>query len=199
MLVVVVSRIVAISDNYISIFFRFIVGNNEFKFKEINADSKLCRKTTLAPAFGNPPISVSSIPIGETINHYFYSTAERIIGVGCLPLTGNPTEVMGLVAHPGRISSTCISFDGKYAFSAGGKDLTTAMWAIDTLALQKPEKSEEDITPFLELLQGGVNGDLHNDIIDYFYMCQLRTQGENSMDVRAVTGEMPNLVYHVTP
>ena len=32
---------------------RFIIANDEYKFKEFNADSKQCRKTTLAPVFSN--------------------------------------------------------------------------------------------------------------------------------------------------
>ena len=32
---------------------RFILANDEYKFKEFNADSKQCRKTTLAPVFSN--------------------------------------------------------------------------------------------------------------------------------------------------
>jgi hypothetical protein len=99
---------------------------------------------------------------------------------------------MGLVAHPGRISSAAVSYDGKYAFTAGGKDLTTGMWAIDTSILGSQAESKS-MDPFLELLEGGKGGDLHNDIIDYFYLCQLRTQGENSMDVRAVTGILSSL------
>ena len=30
--------------------------------------------------------------------------------------------------------------------------------------------------PFLSLLEGGEGGDLHNEVIDYFYYAQLRTQ-----------------------
>ena len=32
---------------------------------------------------------------------------------------------------------------------------------------------------------------MHNDIVDYFYYCQLRTQGEDSMEDRAITGRIP--------
>ena len=107
---------------------KFIVANTEYKFKELNVQSKQCRKTTLAPMFSNyfdsnyqnnfdsnpsPPSSSSSsssgivssppsklLPIrmnGKT-THYAYSCPERVVGVGCLPLRGDPTEVSYLIA-----------------------------------------------------------------------------------------------------
>lgn len=72
---------------------RFVIANDEFKIKEFNADSKQCRKTTLAPTFGGPPNKLLTLKFNGAINHYAYSTAERIVGLGCLPLTGDPTQV----------------------------------------------------------------------------------------------------------
>lgn len=167
------------------------MANDEFKFKEFNADSKQCRRTTLAPTFGSPPNKIISLHATDTCsNRYVYSTAERIVGIGCLPLTGNPTEVMGIVAHPGRISSICVSHDGNFMFTGGGSDLTCGMFVIDGSSLT-PGGEANDLTSFLELLDGGNGGELHNDIIDYFYLCQLRSQGENAMEDREVSGMIP--------
>lgn len=164
---------------------RFIVANDEYKMKQFNVDSKQCRKTTLAPTFGGPPNKIM-VRKGEDDKHYFvYCTPERIVGIGSLPLTGCPTQVMGLVAHPGRITASCVSSDGKYLFTAGGSDLTIGMWAINFAALPPPSNG---IDSFLGLLDGGRDGELHNDIIDYFYLCQLRTQGEDAMEERAIKG-----------
>ena len=41
------------------------------------------------------------------------------------------TQVMGIVAHPGAISSLAISSDGKFLFSAGGPDLSVNMWKVE--------------------------------------------------------------------
>ena len=38
---------------------------------------------------------------------------------------------MGIVAHPGVISSLAISADGKFLFSAGGPDLSVNMWKVE--------------------------------------------------------------------
>jgi WD40 repeat protein len=184
---------------------KFIISNDEFKFKEFNADSKQCRRTTLAPTFGGPPNMLLPVRSADgSVGHYAYSTYSKVIGVGCFPLTGDPAKVMGLVAHPLDISSIAISFDGKFVFSAGGADLAVNMWAVDTSALDDrnvyPEydgseemKNNPDFTiaTFLPLLEGGAGGELHQDIIDYFYYCQLRAQGEDAMESRAIVGKIP--------
>jgi len=183
---------------------RFVIANDEFKFKEFNADSKQCRRTTLAPTFGGPPNRLLVLPEQHDIDqeeavtkgHYVYATADRVVGLGRLPLTGNPKTVMGLVAHPSRVSGLSISFDGRYLFTSGGSDLTTIMWSVDTSLLYPDEQKDSEDTseplhPFLELLDGGVNGELHRDIVDYFYYSQLRTQGEDSMETRKVEGKVP--------
>jgi hypothetical protein len=41
---------------------RFVVANDAFKLKEFNLDSKQCRRTSLAPRFGNPPIALVPVP-----------------------------------------------------------------------------------------------------------------------------------------
>lgn len=75
---------------------RFVYATDDYKFKNINADSKLCRKTTLAPTFGGPVAFVLPVPSPDAsrIGRYFaYRTHERIVGLSCLPLTGDPNEV----------------------------------------------------------------------------------------------------------
>lgn len=44
--------------------------------------------------------------------------------------------MMGLIAHPGEISSLSVSGDGNYLITAGGKDLTVNVWKINTQAVQ---------------------------------------------------------------
>ena len=179
---------------------RFVYSTDDFKFKNINADSKLCRKTTIAPTYGGPINKLLSIPAetdAEAGYHYAFSTPERIVGVGSLPLTGDPTESMGLVAHPKKVSCICVSSDGKYLFTGGGSDLTVNMWEIDVSVLpsrSRPENAER-IESFLELLEGGRGGELHSDLVEYFYYCQLKTQPEDSMEERQITGNVHTSFY----
>jgi WD40 repeat protein len=172
---------------------RFTIANDEFKFKELNADSKQCRKTTLTPTFGGPINCLIPIKCDDSVQLYAYSTASKVIGIGCLPLTGNPLEVMGLVAHPSTITSIAVSYDGKFLFSTGGSDLSANMWRInyEFWKEQKSEPSKSSMEPFINLLEGGEQGIMYNDIIDYFYYCQLRTQGEDTMENRSLTGTIP--------
>jgi len=173
---------------------KFVVATDEFKLKEFNVESKQCRKTVIAPTYGGPANKMLPIPTNGTVTHFAYSTASKVIGVGCLPATGNPSEVMGLVAHPGAITCIAASFDGQFLFSAGGADLSVNMWQVDTAELTPfadTKTEEEEMDAFLSLLEGGRGGQLHNDIIDYFYYCQLRAQGEDAMETRAISGKIP--------
>ena len=126
---------------------------------------------------------------------------------------------MGIVAHPGEVTSLDVSFDGKYVFSAGGFDLSVNMWKINVEEHRKFRKGKAASThdyndeqsslvgqsektaihskvtteiaalkPYFGLLEGGENGELHRDIVDYFYYCQLRHHGEDSMEPRNLTG-----------
>lgn len=184
---------------------RFVYATDDFKFKNINSDSKLCRKTTLAPSFGGVINGLHPIPLGSpelSGRYYAFSTSERIVGLGCLPLTGDPNESMGMVAHPRRISCMAVSKDGKYLFTGGGSDLSVNMWDIDVSVLPSPVQDGEPVEPFLELLEGGKGGEAHNDIVEYFYYCQLKMQPEESMEPHKLTGsivleELPNLLRAV--
>ena len=169
---------------------KFVVSNDEFKFKEFNADSKQCRKTTMYPSFGG--IIERMICIGDQESGHFlvFSTVDKIVGLVALPLTGNPYKMMGLVAHPGSISSLVASSDSQFVFTAGGSDLSVNMWQVDLTPFQNNPTHEEEMAAFNSMLEGGADGDLKNDIVDYFYYCQLRTQGEAAMDVRDTSGKI---------
>ena len=174
---------------------KFMVCNDEFKIKEYNLESKQCRKTCISPTYGGPVNKMIPLPVNGKVRHYAYSTGSKVIGLGTLPITGDPTEVTGLVAHPDIVSSIAVSNDGKYVFSCGGNDLSVNMWEVDTSELIPVDERDEDaglsIKNFYELLEGGEGGPIHSDIKDYFYYCQLRTQGEDAMEKREITGKIP--------
>ena len=44
------------------------------------------------------------------------------------------------------------------------------------------------IEPFIALLQGGAGGGFYQDMLDYFYYAQLRSQGLNTTGPRKITG-----------
>ncbi|RHY53309.1 hypothetical protein DYB26_001921 [Aphanomyces astaci] len=151
-----------------------VIANDEYKFKQWNANNKTCRKTTLHPTYGGP--------------------LNRVVGVLKLPLDGNPHKSMGLIAHAGRISNVAVSFDGKYFITAGGKDMIVNLWDVNPRALDALEaQGGAGMEPFASLLEGGVQGAFYSEIVDYFYFAQLRTQGENATAARDIAHHIPLL------
>jgi len=170
---------------------KFIITNDEYKIKEFNSETKQCRKTTMYPSFGG--VIDKLLCVGDnSLGHFVaFSTAEKIVGLAALPLTGNPYKMMGLVAHPGSISCMTSSFDSDFIFTSGGNDLSINMWSTDFACFDdKNTSAEEEMTAFYSMLEGGEQGELKNDILDYFYYCQLRSQGEDTMDVRDTRGRI---------
>lgn len=189
-----------------------LVANDEYKLKQWNASNKTCRKTTLGPSYGGPVNRLVPIPpkkqqqpsqsqgSGNTAERYCaYSTHEKVVGLLKLPLDGNPHKTMGLIAHPGEISNMAVAFDGACLLTAGGRDMVVNMWEIDTNQLDLAEASATssdagdngDIEPYIALLEGGRDGEFYHEIVDYFYLAQLRVQGENATASREITSQIP--------
>ncbi|CAM9344740.1 unnamed protein product, partial [Sphacelaria rigidula] len=208
---------------------RLVTANDEYKLKQWNADNKSFRKTTLGPTFGGPINRLEQISYiygdeeSRPSEFVAYGTAEKVVGLLQMPFDGNPHKVMGLIAHPGEVSCLTVSGDGNYLITSGGKDLTVNVWKINTQALQARRAHEQveggasgvtaresgadaderaaaqDMTPFLEQLQGGEGGELHEELVDYFFYALLRTQGEDTTDARSTAevvpvAEVPNIM-----
>ncbi|RLN27044.1 hypothetical protein BBJ28_00008214 [Nothophytophthora sp. Chile5] len=150
-----------------------------------------------------------------------YSTHEKVVGLLKLPLDGNPHKAMGLIAHPGEISNVDVTFDGSFLLTAGGDDLVVNMWEIHTHQLDlleargtpreevgseianeedsdalTPVRDQQDeegaaLAPYLALLEGGREGEFYHEIVDYFYLAQLRVQGEDATTCREITAQIP--------
>ncbi|CEG43686.1 flagellar associated protein [Plasmopara halstedii] len=194
-----------------------IVADDEYKLKQWNMGNQTCRKTTLGPSYSGPIHKLVPVPLrdeeeiavkaaGDIAQRYcVYSTCEMVVGLLELPLDGNPRKAMGLIAHPGKISNVDVTFDGKYLLTAGGNDLAVIMWEIHPHELDLMEAActlqndgckdsndnEAALAPYLTLLEGGRDGSLYNEIVDYFYLAQLRVQGETSSAVRKITFQIP--------
>lgn len=190
-----------------------VVANSEFKIKNYNASNHTCRKTTLGPTYGKPlnelvVINRKASSTSTSVQYLAYSTSEKVIGLVKMPLDGNPYKSMGLIAHPGEVSSFAVSHDGDFLLSAGGSDMTVNIWAISTsviesacitAAAQNIPDVAAGLVPFLPLLQGGHEGALYEELVDFFYYAQLRCQGEDTTSPRRADGlvplaEIPNLM-----
>jgi len=185
-----------------------ITANSDFKLKYLNANNKTCRKTALGPLFGGALTRMMLIEQeGITGQYVAYATNDRVIGLAKLPLDGNPHKNMGLVAHPGAISDIAISPGGNSVLSAGGDDKTIHIWRVDTNVLDSavvaasalPGLISKSLLPFVDMIQGGYDGPVYQEIIDYFYYAQLRCNGEETTSPRVTDGivplsEIPNLM-----
>jgi WD40 repeat protein/Ca2+-binding EF-hand superfamily protein len=192
-----------------------VVANDEYKLKQWNASNKTCRKTTLGPCYGGPINKLVPVPLRRSSGgldadedavserYCAYSTHEKVVGLLKLPLDGNPHKVMGLIAHPGAISNVDVTFDGNFLLTAGVEDLVVNMWEIHTSHLDMLEaesaiKAENTadaevaaLAPYLSLLEGGADGAFFHEIVDYFYLAQLRVQGEDATAAREISGRIP--------
>lgn len=186
-----------------------ITANDEYKFKLWNAETRACRQTVLSPTYGGP---ISHMAVLRNVNedHYsvndsrpqflVYRTTEKVIGVIMLPLDGNPHKTMGIIAHPGTVEELAAGNDGRHMLTAGGDDQTVILWEIDTIAMEQlAAAGGEGLTPFLNMLEGGAEGKLYQDMCDFFAYAQIRSAGEDSTAPRRAgitlpLNELPNLV-----
>lgn len=121
-----------------------------------------------------------------------YATHEKVLGLVQLPLDGNPNKCMGLIAHPAQISSISVDYQGQYAFTCGGPDLTVNQWQIDPQPVaDSSTMGGAGIEPFVKLLDGGEEGEFFSDMKDYFYYSQIRSQDENTTRARVLDGTIP--------
>lgn len=167
-----------------------ITMSDEYKFKMWGGDEKSCRKTILTPTYGGPICAMEEVR-GEHDRFMLYATQEKVVGLIQLPFDGNPQKCMGLIAHPGHISAMSMDFEGKFAFTCGGSDLTMNMWKLDTQRLAGANLYTSGIEPFVKVLDGGEDGDFYRDMKDQFYYAQIRSRGEDTTKARCLDGSMP--------
>ncbi|KXZ56881.1 hypothetical protein GPECTOR_1g795 [Gonium pectorale] len=168
-----------------------LVSDDSYKIRVFNPDKPAIEATFLGPTFGGPitQLVMFKSPASEAA-FLAYRTAERVVGLIAWPLDGDPSRTMGLIAHPGEVKAISISYDGRKLLTAGS-DGTLASWDINTVPL---ERSAADAA------EGGgesrwaaVLGDseLLQEMRDYFVYAQVKTQGEDALDSRAVPGTVP--------
>jgi WD40 repeat protein/Ca2+-binding EF-hand superfamily protein len=170
-----------------------LIPTNEYKLKLHSTDmTRQCIKTILGPTFGGPINNIMVVPAqpGAVNRCLVYSTHEKVVGLMKLPLDGNPRSAMGLLAHPLELSAMCVSHDGRYLFTAGGRDCSVHMWRVNGDALVI-DGGQSRVDHFIDVVEGGSKGAFMKEIIDYFYYAQIRAQGEETTAKRKIEGEIP--------
>ena len=120
-----------------------------------------------------------------------YATASQVIGLVKMPLDGNAAKTMGLIAHPGPISALAVSGDGSLLATAGGADGTVNLWSVHPEVVDAaeaasfaPTAADEPLStmvstkclPWVRQLGGGGPGTEMDELVDFFFYSQLRTQ-----------------------
>ena len=167
--------------------------NDGYKMKIWNVTSGQCRKTCLGPTYGGELNKLKKLEIdGNPDKFLVYSTFEKVVGLIKLPLDGNPTKTMGLIAHPDEVTDICVSSDGKYLFTCGGSDLCVNMWSIDISPIDNAiMMGGEGIEPFINLIQGGRDGQTFKDMKDFFYYAMIKSKTEDTTKTRKLDGKVP--------
>ncbi|EAW98298.1 WD repeat domain 66, isoform CRA_a [Homo sapiens] len=168
-----------------------LICNSGYKVKLFNATTKMCRKTLLGPAYGSPIEQTQVLPVrsmAELQKRYLVFINRDKVGLQILPVDGNPHKTSAIVCHPNGVAGMAVSYDGCYAFTAGGHDRSVVQWKITLSVLEAAVSlGGEDLTPFYGLLSGGREGKFYRELEDYFYYSQLRSQGIDTMETRKVS------------
>jgi len=154
-----------------------VVSNTEGKLRLWNGTTMICRSTTLAPSYGGDITHMQFIEQGRS--SIVYATNGCVIGLVLYPLTGSPNESIGLIAHPSQISRLVMSRDESRVLVCSGVDNFIGIFTchpehLEASALLK----SRDGDPFIAMLEGGQDGPLYQEIVDYFYSSMLRVQGK---------------------
>ncbi|CAO2629599.1 Cilia- and flagella-associated protein 251 [Lemmus lemmus] len=162
-----------------------------YKVKLFNSTTKMCRKTLLGPAYGSPIEHTQVLPVRSMLElqkRYLVFINKDKVGLQILPVDGNPHKTCAIVCHPSGVAGMALSYDGRYAFTAGGQDCSVVQWEINLSALEAAVSlGGEDLTPFYGLVSGGREGKFYRELEDYFYYSQIRSQGIDTMETRQVS------------
>ncbi|XP_077604081.1 cilia- and flagella-associated protein 251 [Crocuta crocuta] len=149
------------------------------------------RKTLLGPVYGSSIEQVQILPVKSTLDlqkRYMVFINRDKVGLQILPIDGNPHKTSAIICHPSGVAGMALSYDGCYAFTAGGRDRSVVQWEINLSALEAAVSlGGEDLTPFYGLVAGGREGKFYRELEDYFYYSQLRSQGIDTMETRKVS------------
>ena len=155
----------------------FVVANTEGKLRLWNGMTMICRSTTLAPSFGGDIVHMQFVEGGRPA--IVYATNTCILGLVLYPLTGNPNESMGLIAHPKQIARLVMSRDESRVLVCSGVDNYIGIFTCHPEHLEASALlASREGDPFIAMLEGGQDGQLYQEIVDYFYSSMLRVQGK---------------------
>jgi Ca2+-binding EF-hand superfamily protein len=85
-----------------------------------------------------------------------------------------------------------VTNDGKFLFTCGGSDLCVNTWAIDVTPIDNAIiMGGENIEPFINLIEGGRDGQTFQDMKDFFYYAMIKSKTEDTTKTRKLDGKVP--------
>lgn len=100
-----------------------------------------------------------------------------MLGLGKLPLDGNPYRYAGIIGHANEISNITLSHQGGHLLTAGGSDGVVNLWSLNTSGLDSQiNNGGEGMEPFYQMIDpvSGSNGEIIKEFEDYFYYSQIK-------------------------
>jgi hypothetical protein len=175
-----------------------LVSEAGYKVRVLDPDAAAFAATLAGPTFGGPLQQLHAFrSCTSDASFLAYACGERVAGLVVWPTDGDPSQSMGLVAHPGAITTLAVSYNGRKLVTAGA-DGTLCIWDVNTSVLDPvapgadgavvAESSAAAAARWAAVLD---DQQLLQDLRDYFDYAQIRTQGESCMEPRARAGLVP--------
>ncbi|GBG67926.1 hypothetical protein CBR_g1046 [Chara braunii] len=179
-----------------------LISDSSHRLRLVSIDDMKHVRTHLGPTYGGPitymhPFEDPNNAKDTAQSNKFYMAfgcRERVAGLLRLPLDDDPTQSMAVVAHSGPLTSIGVSWDSLYMATGGGADRLIKLWKINTAAFEQLLELKENSPGKFGMLLSSVGGGLMNEaqilqeIRDYFYCTQIRSQGEETTADRNITG-----------
>jgi len=102
--------------------------------------------------------------------------------------------MMGVIGHPRQIKEIRTSKNLDYIFTTGGTDYVINVWKHNIHPLIESVSGKEGIEPHLTLLEGGRDGLMYQEMVDFFYYAQIRSKVEDTTKPRTL-GEYVDKMY----
>jgi cilia- and flagella-associated protein 251 len=167
-----------------------LTGNDRGKLRMYNPSTHMVRQTVRAPMTAGVVQKMERLS-NNGIECMLFALRERVVGLMLLPMTGNPHESMAVIGHPGDVAGVAVCGGGSFVVSCGGHDGSALVWQVDARVLQTyAQLGGDGMTPFLDLLDGGRDGEQYRDMVDLLYLAQIQDQGEESMERRRVSDRL---------
>lgn len=174
-----------------------ITVNSEYKIRLIGTTSSnivtdnffIVKQTSLGPTYGKPVTKIRVVPGSDKDKRLLaFATEVKIIGLIYLPFDGNPFRMMGVIGHPRGIKEIRTSSNLDYIFTTGGNDYVINVWKhnIHPLIDAVQTSYEKGNDPHLQLLEGGKDGLMYQEMVNFFYYTQIKSKEENTTRSRTL-------------